>query len=698
VQELLAHKLCEKMQLELLNQKEVQEYINLRLGGNSLVNELSSLIFQRTDGNALFVVTLTDHLLRKGLIQQKENQRLRPEAIAAIKTELPEGLQQLILKEVEGLSMEEQQVLEAASIAGLYFTAAEVAAAERKEEERIEELCDRFVQQQRLIIASGSEEWPDGTVTTGYRFVHALHRQVVSARIGSARQVRLHRLISERLETAYGARTADIANHLAVHFERGRDQRAVHYRRLAAEQALRQHAYQEVYRHSKSGLSLIETLPDTPERKQLELRLRQHVNAALSATRGFTDNELEASLRRTHQLCRELDDDTTLVSVLIGLGRLLNVRADRTAVAELAQQEERLIERLPDARLLVQLHAQLVAIAVARGLHTQAKKHFKHVLAHYDSQALSSFLLSFGGDPLLVASPWFGLSLSLAGQPEQGWSQLTQTLVRAEELNHPFALANGLFYAAMVMLLRGEYDEAWRLTQQLDALTHEHNFSLYKITAVMLRGGLAVHRSALEEGIAGMIAGLAQYRALGAQIHVPFFLSFLAEGYRQQGEIIKAQQAVNEALSLTAANLDVFWEAELYRLKGELTLAQSSVQLPASSIKTNQKARGKGQKVKVLRTQPQTLNTQAEAEACFSQAVKIARQQGAKLLELRATMSLTRLWRQQGKQHEAHDALSDIYQWFTEGFDTADLQTARMLLAQRPTLSQCSVHPPKPKG
>jgi predicted ATPase len=531
-------------------------------------------------------------LLRQGLLQKGGEQRLTPEVVAAIETELPEGLQHLILKEVEGLSPEEQHVLEAASVAGLYFTAAEVAAADQNAAERIEAVCDGLVRQQRLIEAGESEEWPDGTLTAGYQFLHAVYQNVVYSRVGQARQVRLHRVMGERLEAGYGARAAEIASHLAVHFEQGRDhRRAVHCRQQAAEHALRHNAYQEVYLHSTAGLALLETLPDTPERRQLELGLRQLVSAALAATRGFTDDELEENLQRARQLCRELGDDAALVPVLVGLARLHLVRANRAAMAELEQQEYRLTERVQDAPLLVQLHTQLATVATFRGLHARAAEHYQQVLVYYDPKAHPLFLPSFGGDPLVVVSSWSGVSLSLAGQPDQGWSRAAQALVRAQELNQPFALVNGLFNAAIVKLLRSEYDEAGRLAQKMDALAREYHLSLYKIAGDLLRGSLAVQRGALEEGIAGITTGLSQYRATGAQLHVPFFLSFLAEGYRQQGKVEEALQVVSEALSLTATNLDVFWEAELYRLKGELTLAQSRVQSLASSVQKGSRSK-----------------------------------------------------------------------------------------------------------
>jgi DNA-binding winged helix-turn-helix (wHTH) protein/tetratricopeptide (TPR) repeat protein len=688
-QELLAHELCQELRVELLSEADVEAYVTQRLAGNPLAAELSPRIYQRTEGNALFVVNVVDYLLRRGLVQKTGNQApTLAEVVAAIETELPAGLRHLILEEVEGLRPEEQDVLEAASVAGPTFTAAEVAAVEKREEKRVEAVCEGLVRQQRLIEARGIEEWPDGTLTAGYQFRHAVYQQVVGTCVGPARQVRWHRLIGERLETGYGARAAEIANHLAVHFEQGRDnKRAVHYRRQAAEHALRQNAYQEVYLHSTAGLALLETLPDSLERKHLELGLRQLVSATLYTTRGFMDAELEANLQRARHLCRELEDETTLVSILIGLGRLLMMRANSAAMAELEQEEERLAERISDAQLLVQLHTQLATVATFRGLHARAAEHYHHVLEYYDPQSSPLLLSSFGGDLLAAASAWSGVSLSLAGQPEQGWSRIAQALTRAETLNQPLVLVNGLLCATIVKLLRGEYDEAWRLAQKMDALASEYHFSVYKIAGVLLQGGMTVYRGAWEEGLAALTTGLSQYLALGAQQLIPFFLSFLVEGYRQQGKLDAALQAVHEALSVTATNFDVFWEAELYRLKGELTLQSqaSPKQVKASQGKSRQVHSPRS---RVTNPQPPIPNPKEEAEACFRKAIEVARDQGAKLLELRAVISLARLWHQQDKTTEAYTLLAELYGWFTEGFDTADLQAARTLLAEWAASSQ----------
>jgi predicted ATPase len=245
-------------------------------------------------------------------------------------------------------------------------------------------------------------------------------------------------------------------------------------------------------------------------------------------------------------------------------------------------------------------------------------------------------------------------------------------------------------YAACVTLLRGDLNEAQQLAEQGTHLATRQGSLMYITMGRVVQGCLAVRGADCETGLNILKKALPDYRATSAQIFLPVFLSFLAEALSRCGKIEEAFATIAEALRLTATGLEVFWEAELYRLKGELTLQQE-----------RQKAKGKIPKAKVLHPQSHIPDPQSEAEACFHQAIEIARRQEAKSLELRAVMSLVRLRQQQAAQsetrntehgarpmqhatrntlEEARRQVSAIYHWFTEGFDTKDLQEARALL------------------
>jgi len=268
----------------------------------------------------------------------------------------------------------------------------------------------------------------------------------------------------------------------------------------------------------------------------------------------------------------------------------------------------------------------------------------------------------------------------MTGWPDQARTKIVKGLARAEEVSHPFTLVYTLILAAMARLFLREPDEAWRLAHRSVTLAREQGFSLYPALGAVVQNCAELQRGKLQAGLAMVKEAFAAYRATGARLFLPFFLAVLAEGYLQAESIQDGLQVVTEALQLTETNLDVFWEAELYRLKGELVL-QSEVRRPESPEK-KQKAKGKKQKAKMTDPRPLTSDSQGEAEAYFQKAIEVTRNQGAKSLELRAVMSLARLWQLQGKRHEARNTLSEIYGWFTEGFETKDLQEAKALLKE----------------
>jgi adenylate cyclase len=204
--------------------------------------------------------------------------------------------------------------------------------------------------------------------------------------------------------------------------------------------------------------------------------------------------------------------------------------------------------------------------------------------------------------------------------------------------------------------LRREGQLARERAEAVMTLSTEQGFPYWLGLGTEVRGWALAEQGQVEEGIAQMQQGLAAWRAMGAEIWLTWFLAMLAEAHGKVEQTEEGLIVLAEALAFVDKTGERMLEAELYRLKGALTL-QSRVPSPKSKI-------------------------EEEAEACFRRAIEIARQQRAKSWELRAVMSLSRLWRQQGKQKEAHQLLSEIYGWFTEGFDTKDLQEAKMLLEE----------------
>jgi predicted ATPase len=684
MRELHAHGQCVELRLELLTLGDVRAYLCQRLQAEALPPGLSEVVYGRTEGNALFMVTFVASLLERGLLVRVNEQWELPQGLAVIEANLPQTLRELLQQQVKTLGTEEQRMLEVASVAGVHFTTAAVAAGVNGEPQAVEALCEGIAQRGQVIQGRPAEEWPDGTFTASYEFRHALYQQVLYTRQGEAQRARLHRVVGVRVEAGYGEETQLIAAELAVHFEQAREYRkAVQYHGQAGENALRRNAYQEALLHLTRGLELSHTLPDTLERKHQELALRASLNAVLVAIRGYTAEELGQNLRRARELCQEMNELMKLAPILVGLTRLHMMRADRTATEELMEEEYRLIERLHDPACLVQLHTQLGTAELARGRHARAREHHAQALKLYNPMEHATLGFSFGFDPVALALVMSGVRLWLSGWPEQAWQEAERAIARAKELAQPFFLVNVLAYAAWVRQFRGELDQAWALTQTSVRLEHEQGFAPSVTRGTLEQGCVLGQRGEIAEGLKLLTEGLAQYRATGTRIVLPRYLSVLAELYGQQGKVEEGLGVIAEAIQLTETHFDRFWAAEVYRLKGELTLQQSKTSLGpvAGKSRTSQKGKSRGpKKWSVVSSQLSVPSAQEEAEACFHKAIEIAKQQEAKSLELRAAMSLSRLWQQQGKRKEARTLLKDIYGWFTEGFDTKDLQEAKALL------------------
>ena len=585
VQGLAAHQLCQEVRLELLTGAEVQAYVAQRFGPGPQSTAIGAMVHARTDGNALFMAQVLDYLVQRRLMVQEGEQWVLQGGMAAVGRVLPDELRALIEQQVEALEPEAQQCLAVASVAGEEFTAAVVAAGLQGAVEAVERVCDGLHQQGQFLAEQELAAWPDGTVTARYTFRHAVYREVVYERLGQAQRVRWHRRVGECLEAGYGRRTQEVASTLALHFERGRDVgRAVQYRRAAVEQALARSAYAEAGEHCRQGLALLETLPVTPERTAQELALRTDLSTVLSVTHGYAAPVLEENLQRARVLCQEVEATVELVPILVGLSRLSMIRSDRAATEVLLEQDRHLLERVHDAASLVLLHTQLGIAETFRGAHARAEEHYTQTLALYDPAAHRSLLLVYGEDPAVNALGVFGLSLWLTGRPEQAWSCVQRAVAYAETLAQPFALISALFDAVVLHQLRGDLDTAWALSERLVALGREQSFVLYETGGVIIQGCILLQRGDVAHGMALLTTGLAQHRNLGAQLHLPFFLSFLAEAHLRCDQVEDGLHVIHEALRLTATNFDCFWEAELHRLRGALLLAQAGTRLSTKGL------------------------------------------------------------------------------------------------------------------
>jgi predicted ATPase len=411
----------------------------------------------------------------------------------------------------------------------------------------------------------------------------------------------------------------------------------------------------EAISHLTRGLELLKALPDTPARTQQELMLQIALGAPLMAAKGFGAPEVEKVYTQALNLCRQVGETPQVFPVIIGLWNFYNVRGELHKAHELGNQLLTLAQRVQDPLLLLEAHRLLGATLFWLGECVPARTHLEQGIALYDPRQYRSLTFP-GGHPGVLCLSYVAWTLWFLGYPDQALKRSNEALTLVRELAHPFSLAFALLFSAVVYQFRREAREAQKRTDEVITLANDQGFLLWLAAGSIVRGWAIAEGGKGEEGIAQTGQGMAVFQATGARVGKPYYLGLLAETYGKLGQIEKGCSILSEAIDTAHSDGESYFEAELYRLKGELTLQQCKVQ---------------GARCKV-----------EEAEECFRQAIDVARKQQAKSLELRAVMSLSRLWQRQGKQKDAHQMLAEIYGWFTEGFDTKDLQEAKVLLEE----------------
>jgi DNA-binding winged helix-turn-helix (wHTH) protein/predicted ATPase len=671
-QELAEHHHSHEVAVRLFDEPAVVAYLAARFPVSLFPTRLASVLYQRTEGNPLFVVSILDDLIARGVIAQSEGTWALHGDLDVLLQETPEGIRQLVSSQRARLRRKTRRVLEAASVAGMEFSAPEVAAALETAVTAVEDQCAQLAAQQQFLRPAGISEWPDHTMAARYAFLHAVYQAVWHEQVSPTRLQEWHRRIGERKEVAYGDRTGEIAAELAVHFEQGHEYgKALQYLSQAAGIALRRAANPEAINYLTKALEMLVFLPDTPERAQHELQLQVSLGTPLMLTRGYAAPEVKGAYDRARELCREIGETLQLFPVLVGLCRFYVVREDFRTASELGEQILRVAQHGRDPSLMLVAHMMLGGNLVFQGEFVRAQTQAAQGLALFDPRQHRTLIFLYGDDPEVPCLCWAALTLWYLGYPDQALERISQALRTAQEFAYSYDLTFARFWTAFLHQARGEVQRAQEQTEALIMLTQKYGILPHLALGVGLRGWVLAEQGHEAEGIAQVQQGLAMLRTMGQELGRPYFLALLAEAYGQGGQAEEGLPVLTEALEIAHTTGECMHQAELYRLKGTLTL-QSQASL--GQVKTSQN------KSEDTVPRPPFPDPQGEAEACFLKAIEIARQQQAKSLELRATISLARLWQQQGKAAEAHQMLSKTYGWFTEGFDTKDLRDAKALL------------------
>ena len=631
-----------QLTLNRLSNSESLMMVSHLLGTEELDEDLEEFILEKTEGVPFFIEELIKSLKDLKIMERKDNKYYFTKDIKDLI--IPSAIQDMIMARVDSLPEGAKGVLRTGSVAGREFSHDLIEMVMGlSETELLSHLS--VLKDSELLYERGI--YPQST----YIFKHSLIQDATYQSLLKSTRQKYHRKIAQVLEKNFPDTMETQPELLAYHYtEAGLNEQAVGYWHQAGKRATQRSANVEAINHLTKGLEVLMTLPDTLERARQELDVQTTLGPVLMAVKGFASLDTERAYARARELCQQVGETPQLFPVLYGLFRFYMVRAELQAMRELAEQLFSLAQRVQDPALLLEAHRVLGPTMFWLGELAPARAHSEQGVALYDPQQHRSHAFVYGQDPGVACRCIAAMSIWMLGYPDQARQSIHEALTLAQELTHPFSLAFALTMDAVVHQFRREGQAVQERAEALMTLSTEQGFPYWLAFGTILRGWALTAQGEGAEGIAQVRQGLVAHRATRAELHRAYFLALLAEAYGEVGQPEEGLTVLVEALAVVDNTGERNWEAELHRQKGQLLLALSE-------------------------------ENQAEAEACFCKAVDIARRQSAKSFELRAVMSLSRLW-QQGKQEEAHQLLSEIYGWFSEGFDTADLREAKVLLEE----------------
>jgi predicted ATPase len=658
VKELKGRGLCQELILESLAETDLAKYLAGRLNGE-VSDDLIAGLYPRTGGNPLFMVKLVEELIRTQALVCHDGLWGVGSQAGGLQADIPESLQSLISRYLEALPPVHKEMLEVASVVGMEFSAAAMADALDKTIEEIESACANLSADGQFIEPGDLLTWPDGTLTGSFRFQHHLYLEVIYRQIATARRARIHRKVGKRLQKAWGGDPREIAAMLAEHFERGRDpENAARYRRMAGEQALGLHAYHEAAQHLQAALEAFDRARSRPADRDPEDPVRWELDvctalgAVLNVTRGHSDPEVGKVHSRARMLIERLDDPAAQIQTLFNLWTFSTTAAELAESAHLVTRMLELTAGTENDELVLMIHSARARTCFFHGEFAESADSVRQVLTLYDPLRHGDLPRRYGQDePGVISQGVDSWRLWLQGFPAQAATRVREACELAERLDTPWGRAFAWAWLLVTLQFRGDTAELYRRAGDLHRLSAEHGFSLWIAWATFFEGWVAGARANVADGIALMERGLEAWRGHGAHIGEPYFLALLSETCLRAGRIDAAGERLAEARARVQETDELWWEAELHRLEGEILLA----------------AAGDGDRGE-------------RAEACFRRALEVAGRQGATSLELRAALSLSRLWLQQGQTQEARQLLNPIVAWFSEGLESEELRDAKSMM------------------
>ncbi len=627
--------------LSRLPRRQSTEFVTAMTGGKALPPEVQQAILAKADGIPLYLEAMTDNVLESRLLTEGHEAFTVTGPLKDLP--IPDSLHALLMERVDRLGPA-KDIVQAGAAIGREFTYELIQATVDMPESQLRQALDRFVAS-GLMFQEG--EIPLAT----YHFKHALVQDAAYSTLPKKPRRILHARIAKTLERRFAERVKMEPEILAYHYEQaGLTGPAVEYWQRAARRGAERSANIEALNHFNRALELLKELPKGPERNALELELLLARGAPLLSVKGYASDDMEHNYLRAKDLLQEHSDTVHQFRAIWGLWVFHLVRGHFAIARGLDENLLALAHREQGSDLLVEAHRNVGTTFFYLGRLDEARTYLLTAKSLYEPNRHRSHALRYGQDPGITARILLARTLWILGEVVEAETLALEAMGMARELAHPYTLAFTLVYISWIYSTLHNANRTLELAAEAIAVSTRYSFELGLAWATISQGW-ALAETGHEDGLGRLLHGLAATRVTGARLNNTLTLALLADIYLRTQRIDEGLAAIEDALTLAVTGGELFWHAELLRLKGELLLGQSNPSVQA-------------------------------AEQCLCEALKIAHDQHAKMLELRTATSLARHWRKQNKVDEARRILHSVYSSFNASVDNLDLIEAKTVLEQ----------------
>ena len=631
-----------------LGQREIAAMIDRVTGNKPLLASVRQDIVERTDGIPLFIEEMTKAVLEAS---GQESAERAVTSIPVPSLAVPASLHASLMARLDRLGSA-KEIAQIGAVIGREFSHVLLATVARKEEAALQAALDSLTGA-GLLFRQGTP--PQAT----YMFKHGLVQDTAYSTLLRERRRGLHARIAEVLETHFPEIAASQPELLARHYtEAGAIERAAGFWGKAGQRSLERSALREAAEQLTRALSQIATLPGTPSSRRQEITFQLAFRHVLAHLKGYTAPETKAAVERTRQLIEQAEargeapeDPMLLFSLLNSLWTGSIVTFNGKEACGLAAEFLARAERQEAAAPVVNGYRLVGTSLLMTGNIANGRAHLDRGIALCDSMDHASLVTANVGDDSKVVMLGFrALALWLLGDPKAALADAEHALSQAREIAQVGTLMHTLIWVILIQIhLCRDYATASRLVNELVTLADDKDTSFWKACGMINKGLLLASTGKVLDGIHTSSSAIAAFQSTGATLCLPYYSSCLAMNHAKIDQFEDARRLIREAMRTTEETNERWCEAEIYRMSGEIELKSPNL-------------------------------GGAKPEVYFERALSVARGQQAKSFELRAAMSMARLWSEQGKRAEARDLLAPIYGWFTEGFDTLDLKAAQVLL------------------